>query len=269
MKNDFLQMYSNLKIHIEEANRVKVWPYWEEIVSVYPGNRLYLVTEGTATLQLKNKTILLEPGYLYFIPAFSVVGGKCDIFDHYFCHFTIGGSFSHITQFIDFNHKVSANETDSQLFKQIVQSFPSDTLQKVLQAEGSFKILFSRFFKQVNSINPQKLRFLNILNYIDKNYNKNISLIDLANEACLNEKYFCKLFKEYFELSPWQYVLQTRLNKASAMLFDNNFNIKVIALAVGFEDEFYFSRIFKKQFGMSPSEYKTQIKKMYEIYSHK
>lgn len=269
MKNDFLQMYSNLKIHIEEANRVKVWPYWEEIVSVYPGNRLYLVTEGTATLQLKNKTILLEPGYLYFIPAFSVVGGKCDIFDHYFCHFTIGGSFSHITQFIDFNHKVSANETDLQLFKQIVQSFPSDTLQKVLQAEGSFKILFSRFFEQVNSINPQKLRFLNILNYIDKNYNKNISLIDLANEACLNEKYFCKLFKEYFELSPWQYVLQTRLNKASAMLFDNNFNIKEIAFAVGFEDEFYFSRIFKKQFGMSPSEYKTQIKKMYEIYSHK
>ena len=138
-----------------------------------------------------------------------------------------------------------------------------------MQAEGSFKILFSRFFEQVNSINPQKLRFLNILNYIDKNYNKNISLIDLANEACLNEKYFCKLFKEYFELSPWQYVLQTRLNKASAMLFDNNFNIKEIAFAVGFEDEFYFSRIFKKQFGMSPSEYKTQIKKMYEIYSHK
>ena len=111
------------------------------------------------------------------------------------------------------------------------------------------------------------MRFLNVLNYIDKNYNKKLSLLDLANQACLNEKYFCKLFKEYFNLSPWQYVLQSRLNKASTLLFENNLSIKEIAFSVGFEDEFYFSRIFKKHFGLSPNKYKAHIKKMHELYS--
>lgn len=267
MNLEILHMFNNLKINIEEINYVKVWPFWKEIVSVYPRNRLYLITEGTATIHLKNKTILLEPNNLYYIPAFSVVGGNCDIFGHYYCHFDIEAPFTHLTQFINFSHSVKADENDIGLFKQIMNSFPIDTPQKLLRAEGSFKLLFSKFFSNADTVNSQKLRFFKILNYIDENYNKEITLANLANEACLNEKYFCRLFKEYFDLSPWHYLIQVRLNKARSLLFEDKHNIKEIAHIVGFEDEFYFSRIFKKHFGTSPREYKLKIKQMYELYS--
>ena len=259
MNDYFMFFFKNLKIQIEEANILKIWPFWSEIVSFYPGNRLYLITEGTARLFLRDEEILLEPDRLYYIPPGSVIGGKCDIFEHYFCHFSVSEPFSNLTHFIDFPHSVPATQEDKILFNNIVSSFPDDTPQKALNAEGSFKLLFSKLFADAQIIHTQKLRFAPILDFIDKRYMEEISLDVLAAEANVNKKYFCKLFKEYFGKSPWQYLLQTRLNKACFMLLENEHNVKTIADKVGFSDEFYFSRIFKKTFGFSPRMYRAKF----------
>lgn len=259
-----MTFFKNLKIQIEEANCLKIWPFWSEIVSYYPGHRLYLITDGTATLQLKDRTIFLEPDNIYYVPPFSVVGGKCDVFEHYFCHFSISEPFTNLTHFINFTHSISANEEDKALFENIVKNFPCDTPQKSLLVEGSFKLLFSKLFAGASIVHTQKLRFASVLEFINKNYAQDITLDDLAREAYLNKKYFCKLFKEYFGQSPWQYLLQTRLNKACIMLLDNNYSIREAAHKVGFEDEFYFSRIFKKIFGLSPRDYKIKMRQKNE-----
>lgn len=259
MTYDFMNFFKNLKIQIEETNLLKVWPFWSDIVSFYPGNRLYLITEGTATLYLRNRELLLEPNNIYYIPPFSVIGGKCNIFEHYFCHFSVGEPFSNLTYFIDFPHSIPATKEDKQLFKNIVTSFPADTPQKALTLDGSFKLLFSKLFSDAHIVHTQKLRLAPVLDFIDKHYMEEISLDILAAKAGFNTKYFCKLFKDYFGESPWQYLIKSRLNKACFMLMDNSCSIKSIAYKSGFADELYFSRIFKKNLGIPPRSYREKL----------
>lgn len=259
MTNDFMGFFKNLKVQIEEATLCKVWSFWSDIVSYYPGNRLYLITEGTALLQLKDKEIRLEPGRIYYVPPFSVVGGKCDVFEHYFCHFSIDEPFSNLSYFIDFPHSLRATEEDKRLFENIVSSFPADTPQKALTLDGSFKLLFSKLFKDAHIVHTQKLRLAPALDFINKHCTEEISLDSLAAQAGFNKKYFCKLFKEYFGESPWQYLIKSRLNKACFMLMDNSYSIKTVAYRSGFTDELYFSRIFKKNLGVSPRSYREKL----------
>ena len=63
-----------------------------------------------------------------------------------------------------------------------------------------------------------------------------------------------RLFNEYFKLSPKQYLLNLRMNKAVGLLMENGLSVKEIAFACGFSDEKYFSRAFKKRYGYPPSQ---------------
>lgn len=67
---------------------------------------------------------------------------------------------------------------------------------------------------------------------------------------------FRKLFKSETGLSPHQYHLDLRINKAKELLQTTELNIKEIAYQTGFESEFYFSKLFRKKVEMSPTEYR-------------
>ena len=94
-----------------------------------------------------------------------------------------------------------------------------------------------------------------IKSMIDYNYN-NVSVSVLSEKACLTPEYFSRLFKEKTGLSPKQYILRIRLDKAKEMLVNTDYPIKNIAVTVGFKDPLYFSRIFVKREGVSPSEFR-------------
>lgn len=264
--DNLLNIFGNLKVKIDEANFVRVWPFWQDIVAFYPYNRLYLITDGCADLYLRDKTVRMEPDFIYFVPQYTVVRGECDIFGHYFCHFEIDAPFSDLTKFVQFSDRVPADERDRELFETVMKNFPSDTPQKLFNANGAFMLLFSKLLENASYVDSEKTRFIPVLKYVDENYQKPISLEDLANLMSLNTRYFCTLFKSAFRISPWQHVIYTRLNKAAVLLKSNDKSIREISFAVGFEDEFYFSRLFKKKFGRSPLGYRNKLE-TYQNYS--
>ena len=81
----------------------------------------------------------------------------------------------------------------------------------------------------------------------------NSALADMCN---ISEVYFRKLFKEYTEKSPRQYILTLRLKKAKHLLSLGDNKIWSIAEACGFESTAHFCRTFKEHFGMSPKDYR-------------
>lgn len=93
-------------------------------------------------------------------------------------------------------------------------------------------------------------------NYIENYYNIDISLDRLAKELMISKSYFCQIFKKHVGMSPYNYVIKTRLDNAVKMLALHNLPVKTIAIDVGFPDAATFSKCFKKFFGFSPSEIK-------------
>ena len=95
--------------------------------------------------------------------------------------------------------------------------------------------------------------------YISGNYMKNIKISDIAKELNLDRTYFSTLFKKQTGISPQEYLVVFRLERAAELLVNKNSAIAEAAFAAGYCDTVNFSRMFKKHFGTSPSRYREAI----------
>lgn len=92
--------------------------------------------------------------------------------------------------------------------------------------------------------------------YIEENYQRDISLTDIAGELHISPHYFSRLFKEKVGMNYIEYLTTIRIAAAKKSLLQSNESIQSICNAAGYSDPNYFSRIFKKYVGMTPTEYK-------------
>ncbi|NJN25527.1 MAG: AraC family transcriptional regulator [Cyclobacteriaceae bacterium] len=83
---------------------------------------------------------------------------------------------------------------------------------------------------------------------------QSIKMEAFAEGYGMSYSYFRKLFKTYTGLSPAQYHLQLKLQKARDMLSTSDKTVKEIAFSLGFESAFHFSKIYKKKYGLSPGK---------------
>lgn len=111
----------------------------------------------------------------------------------------------------------------------------------------------TKFEKVTHQIVPLK----KVLKKIESDYSNPISLDDLANEAGMNPRYFCKYFKKLTQRSPIEYLNYYRIECACEQLLTTSASITEIALNCGFNEVSYFIRTFKKFKGTTPNQYKT------------
>lgn len=97
------------------------------------------------------------------------------------------------------------------------------------------------------------------IDYINKNYRKDISLEDVSREVNINPYYFSKRFKEETGVNFIDYLTGIRIRKAKELLEDPRLSIKEICTKSGYTDPNYFSRIFKKVENVTPSEYREKF----------
>lgn len=104
-----------------------------------------------------------------------------------------------------------------------------------------------------NNINKE---IQNILDSFEENYNKPLFIAEYAKNHNISICWLIKLFKQQVGITPKDYLINIRLNKAKELLITSEYTINEIAEIVGYEDALYFSRLFKKRIGMSPTQYK-------------
>ena len=96
--------------------------------------------------------------------------------------------------------------------------------------------------------------------FIEKNYNTDISLSDIAGYVYISTSHFARAFKKYYDISPIQYLLGVRIEKAKTLLEETNLKVGDIASSVGFSAQQRFNDIFKKHLGISPGEYRQKYR---------
>lgn len=98
-----------------------------------------------------------------------------------------------------------------------------------------------------------------IINYISKNYGRNMPLEEIADAVGLSANYICTLFKKEMGVNLFSYIMEYRINRAKELLLSTNLKSYEIAEKTGFSDESYFSRSFKRITGQSPIEFKRSV----------
>ncbi|ADQ05864.1 two component transcriptional regulator, AraC family [Caldicellulosiruptor hydrothermalis 108] len=94
------------------------------------------------------------------------------------------------------------------------------------------------------------------IEFINQNYNQEITLSQISAAFNFNPYYFSKLFKKYTGVSFKTYLTKLRIQKACQLLKNSSKSIKEISFAVGFSDPNYFIKAFKKFIGVTPSAYR-------------
>ena len=89
-------------------------------------------------------------------------------------------------------------------------------------------------------------RIEKVTDFIYENYNREITMEDLAKRCGISKEYFIRAFKEDTGMPPGRFVTNLRMNKAKELLLSGNHRVREVAALVGIRDEFYFSKLFKK-----------------------
>ncbi len=79
---------------------------------------------------------------------------------------------------------------------------------------------------------------------------------EMASRAGVSSGHLRRLFADRYEISPYQYVIDVRMQRAAQMLRSSDAAVKEVASAVGVDDLAYFTRLFKARFGYPPARYR-------------
>lgn len=96
------------------------------------------------------------------------------------------------------------------------------------------------------------------IEFIEHNFQNDISVEDIADICGLNRSYFGKIFKEALGKSPQEFLLNYRMVKAAELLKLTKLSVGDISSAVGYDNQLHFSRAFKSIYGISPKKWRTE-----------
>lgn len=99
---------------------------------------------------------------------------------------------------------------------------------------------------------PSDMLLRRVTDHIDDNLHTDLALADLAAVAGVSPYHFTRIFKRATGLTPHQYVIQQRVERAKHMLLSTNQTVVDIAAAVGFYDQGHLSRHMRRLLGTSP-----------------
>ncbi|BAY09855.1 AraC family transcriptional regulator [Calothrix sp. NIES-2098] len=90
--------------------------------------------------------------------------------------------------------------------------------------------------------------------YINAHLHQEIKLSDIAAIAQMSQYHFLRLFKQSMGVTPHQYILQCRIDRAKYLLQHSELSIADIALSLGFCDQSHLTRYFKRIVGVTPKQ---------------
>lgn len=163
------------------------------------------------------------------------------------------------------SHKVQLTMEEQRTFIAMLQTLGEEQQQNELSELGQILAL-CRILVFINRVCREKMqpapvpvcvrdpRIRTVLEYVNVNYNQQITLDELAGQCYLNKYYLCRLFRKETGFCIQDYITYRRLSAAIALLRKGE-SVSDTAQLSGFNSDTFFITTFKKQFGMTPYRY--------------
>lgn len=174
--------------------------------------------------------------------------------DHRYCNFT---KEEDITQMVTLLRSLQTVQNEQQNDAEIKKILLGCILNQIL----SLFLIHCAEESNGNTDREQR-KIQKAVSYIHRNFTKDISQAEVAEQAGLSVNYFSTIFKNQMDINYSTYLLKLRLNYARNLIVSNHITkVQAIAFNVGFSSVPYFIKTFKKRFGITPKEMIEQIQK--------
>ena len=95
--------------------------------------------------------------------------------------------------------------------------------------------------------------------FIDHCYDHPLNLDQISEKACFSRYHFLRLFRQAFNKTPHQYLIERRIEKAKELLGDDELRVTDVCFEVGFQSLGSFSTLFHKTVGQAPLTYRERV----------
>lgn len=146
-----------------------------------------------------------------------------------------------------------------------VKSYLLKPVEKEMLKDTVVRIMNLKDFKQDNAVMEFDSEDVNTIlvrkvqKYILDNFDRKISLSEVAEQMFISPQHLCKKFKKITGMQFVDYVLNIKVKKAKRLIMNSNIKVKDLAIQLGFNDYTYFCKVFKKYEGMSPLQYRSKF----------
>lgn len=254
----------------------RVMHWHEDVQFIY-------VLEGCVTVKTLDEELVIRPGEGCFINKYVVHfvghGEGCHYYNFlcpdYFFSFYPGSPARMTVDYLSGNSQLPVYLfTGSEPWHQQVlehlrhltaleqnrqQGEPHYAYEVLVQLSGMWLHMAKNIrLTQQHKQRPLYKRMQCFLKYIEDHYSEEISLGDLAASANVSKAECLRCFKSSMQVTPYQYLIELRLDKAAQLLADTDEPVGEIALKAGFQQSSHFGKFFKAKTGLSPLAYRRQ-----------
>lgn len=120
---------------------------------------------------------------------------------------------------------------------------------------------------KLNNIKSMTKKVEELKNYLDNNFDQDISVSEIADKLYVSQHYLSRSFTKLFGKSMTEYLIEKRLAKVRVDLLKTEKSITDIAFSAGFNNINSFNRLFKKHQGLTPSTYRKEVKAQVKVHS--
>lgn len=147
----------------------------------------------------------------------------------------------------------------------LLAELQQENLGSRLYVESLSNILAVHLLRQYATAKPHvpiyegglsQRQLVQVLDYINDHLDQEIKLADLAALLGMSQFHFCHLFKQAIPTTPYQYLLQQRIERAKQLLKQTDQSIMEIALQCGFNSHSHLSKQFRQLTGITPTAYR-------------
>lgn len=128
----------------------------------------------------------------------------------------------------------------------------------IAEAKAAIYRLISSFSYQRRITDIYKSEFSSIAEgivYMENDIFQEKSIAEIADMCHVSQSYFRSLFKKYSGVSPINYQINAKIERAKYLLTHEHMTVGEVAEYMGFSDDAYFCKLFKKYTGLSPKAY--------------
>jgi len=214
----------------------------------------------------------LHRGDLLLIPAGVPFSGACEITDEVLAftiepafleRLSLAADYPHAIELIStFKHRDPHIEGIAQSIQREIQTASwgnrlyLDSLANLLAIHLLRNYTSQPLRRSKPELGLGELALNQVLDYINAHFEQEIQIADLAQVTNFNPCYFASLFKRSMGISPWQYIVQQRVERAKKLLKQQNHSISEIAVQCGFNNQSHFTYQFRKLTGVTPKAYR-------------
>ena len=237
--------------------RLEVWSIRQRIIC-YPYGK-----EGKGTFTIAGKTYELGPGQAFIIRPGEETTYRADDDDPW-SYMWVGFHGYRAEDFIEAMGyvkgspiiKIEQMDTCAECINKMLEYSQITRINEVKRMSALMLLFATIMEDNASDEYPSKIYVKAAVDFITEKYMNKIKIDDIADFIGISRSHLTGSFKKEMGVSPQEYLINFRLEKAASLLRSSKEQINIIAYQCGYEDSLSFSKAFKQKFGMSPKSFR-------------